>query len=506
MNAKVNIIFFMIAFLFQSCTYLLLNPPQSKKEGVLSDPLVLLGLLTIINNSQCKGNGKFWARNIASQVGASYCVESKLVGSANGADFYLENTLSPSIIDFNSIISEYNTKIYPNMLNSFGPASDIDKDGKIVILTLDIKDGATPSSGFIAGFVDPVNFTADNNRSVSRSNQMEILYMDGAELVKKRNTSLARGEPDPYLATLAHELQHLIRFQYSAGGDPTWVDEGTSEVASDLTGYGPQVDRIKCFKGTGDSACPNEGVQGTSPFNWGGTLQNYAYSYAFMRYLYLASGSTRTEQSNFLLNTLKGTNGNRANSALGLMEVFKLTPSYTGYSGSNPVLNANTSSSNLFTYLFTYFMGRTQGYTDFSSSNTKIVGTSINLSDLHSTTNLKLDYTGSTSKTYTLPSGITDLSFQNNSSNFSGTNSFSPGVVARRQTFSGNPNSYVKSSGTEYITFNPNPSGSSISQSLMDTEEPIVLHEGANCITPQLFLNEVRIRANAKNRYLFPEY
>lgn len=481
---------FIIIFLFQSCTYLAMNPPRPKKTDPFSDPLVVLGLLAILNNAECRGNGKFWVRNISLQTGASYCVDSTFVGTSAGADFYVENSLGTSVLSFPEILSEYSTKIAPKLETAFGPVSDVDGDKKIVILTLDIRDGATASTGFIAGFVDPINFTKDSNRSLIRSNEKEILYMDGNELIKKRSTALGRGEPDPFLATLAHELQHLIRYQHSTGSDPTWIDEGTSEVASDLSGYGPQIDRIKCFKGTSDSAC-TDGIQGTSPFNWSGTLRNYSYSYAFIRYLYLVSGSTEAERNTFFLDTVRGKNGSRANSATGLMEVFKTTPTFTSYTGTGPNLNS-ANTTNLFKFFLSYFLGRSQNYTNFSASNVVIDGTATNLSDLN--THFTLNYSGS----YTLPSGTTDLSFNSNG----GVSLFSPGVVARR--FLPTTGTNTISSGSTYIAFNPSPTGSSISQSILAVEEePIVLHDGANCITPQLFLNEVRTRTHANRRFLF---
>jgi hypothetical protein len=477
--------FIILLILFQSCSYLAVNPPKKNSSGPFDNPLLLLGLLNVINSSSCGKNGNFWVRNITNN--SSYCVNSKLVGSATGADFYVQTGLETGI-DFSVIVNEYNSKISPTLDSTFGKASDVNKDGKIIILTVDILDGGSSSRGFVAGFVDPVNFTEDLQFAKLRSNQMEILYMDGNELATKRKKSLEAGEKDPYLATVAHELQHLIRFPYSLGGDATWIDEGTAEIASDLSGYGPQSDRIICFKG---SACSSLGVQGSSPFSWRSTLENYSYSYALMRYLYLASGSTDAKRKEFLSNTVIGKNNYRGNDALGLMEIFKLSDKYVNKTTSS----IPTDSSTLFRYLLTYFMGRSQGYTNFSSTNVTILGVATSLADVN--TDFPLTYS---TDSFSLPSGTTSLVFVNK---ITSSVTLTPGsVVLKDLPISTSSGAFVKDSST-YIALNPNPSGSSISAGQISSyEEPVTLHEGANCITSNYFFQESRTRSNVR-RYLF---
>jgi hypothetical protein len=500
-----KIILFILIFSFHTCTYLATNPPMSKSSNQFDDPVKLFLLFTILNNSGCSGNGKFWVRDITSKTGSTYCVESNLVASTIGADFYLQKGLSPGI-DFSNVASEFKSKISPALDSAIGVASDINKDGKIVVLTLDIRDGATANSGFVAGFVDPINFTQDNLFSTARSNQMEILYMDGVELAEKRKKSLADGDPDPFLGTIAHELQHLIRFRYSLGGDITWIDEGTSEVMSDIAGFGPQVDRLKCFKGEANSGCTTNpiGVQGTSPFTWGSSLRNYAYSYAFMRYLYYSSGGSSTTRNLFLSYTVQSKNNFRGSDSYSLMEVFKNSSGYINNNGSTYLTSDTTT---MFKRLLTYFMGKSQGYTSFTSSDVFMDGSGISLANVD--TYFPLNYT-----VFTLPSSVTNLKFSATTNG--STASLTPGsVYLRSGTLSTNPlpiagsgPSYIKNGNTDYISLNPAGSGSSISASQYasveaeETEIP-VLHEGVNCISRQLMIREVRARSNAHHRYLF---
>ena len=181
------------------------------------------------------------------------------------------------------------------------------------------------------------------------------------------------------------------------------------------------------------------------------------------------------------------------------MEVFKNSSGYINNNGSTYL----TSDTNImFKRLLTYFMGKSQGYTSFTSSEAFIDGTGISLTDVD--TNFSLNFNNNT---YTLPSGITNLKFSATSNGSTAT--LTPGsAYLRSGTLITNPlpasgGSYVKSS-TDYISLNPAGMGSSISAAqYASEEETLVLHKGANCISPQLLIREVRTRSNANHRYLF---
>ena len=73
-----------------------------------------------------------------------------------------------------------------------------------------------------------------------RSNEEDMLYMDiYPSIINSKN----------FLATMAHEYQHLLQFSYryreQLSQEYTWLDEGISEVSSDISGYGPQTSRLK---------------------------------------------------------------------------------------------------------------------------------------------------------------------------------------------------------------------------------------------------------------------
>lgn len=365
-----NLILQSLAFILSiSCT-------QSKSNASTNETIFNLLTINAIVNSQksCSLANKdnFWVRNLSLSSQASYCVESTLVASSSNMDLYLEKGLSTNL-NYSNIVNAFESNIFPIEKDAFGSPSDINRDGKVSVLILDIKDGATSTSGFVAGFVDPINFYEDNSVYSIRSNQREILFMDGVELLRLRDRDLASGKPDTFLSTLAHEFQHLIRFPYSQGNDDTWIDEGTSEVSSDLAGYGPQTSRLNCFKGDASSSSSCTGGIGStsigspSLFNWTSTLKNYAYSYSFMKYLYENSGIDLTSRNNFFRQSVQGVNGIRATNAYNLMTIFMNAKTF------NPNM-LSSDNKTAFKYIMASFLGQAVGYANL---NTVYLGNTI---------------------------------------------------------------------------------------------------------------------------------
>ena len=122
--------------------------------------------------------------------------------------------------------------IYPTLTGFFGPPPDIDENGKIILLLLNIRD-ANHASQYTAGFFNP----ADQNRGVLRtpgfrrfpihSNEADILYIDTQPL--NPNSEVAHN-------VIAHEFLHLIHWRHDPH-EATWVDEGCAGYASFLCGY-----------------------------------------------------------------------------------------------------------------------------------------------------------------------------------------------------------------------------------------------------------------------------
>ncbi|MFT4605772.1 MAG: hypothetical protein ACI9W4_002516 [Rhodothermales bacterium] len=130
----------------------------------------------------------------------------------------------------------------------FGLPTDVDNSGKTDVLVLDIRDGFDPNTGgaSVQGFVDPNNLSGLNFR--------DMLHLDTFP-------SLAPGQNvNGLYLTAAHEYQHLIRFNYDPS-ELTFVDEGMSEWAEVMTGFGPR--RNTYWANTSELRRPLLGWRGT---------------------------------------------------------------------------------------------------------------------------------------------------------------------------------------------------------------------------------------------------
>ncbi|MGD8781723.1 MAG: T9SS type A sorting domain-containing protein [Ignavibacteria bacterium] len=161
-------------------------------------------------------------------------------------------TVVDNVIDAfdNSTPANSSKGIYTTVTDMFGDCPDVDDDGKIIILILNIRDGYTPSSGsYTAGYFYSVNeysqaYLNQNGYSSYKSNEAEIFYMD----CNPANLTTESGLED-VLSTTAHEFQHMVHWTYHQGttdkpSQPTFFNEGCSQLAPYFCGYGlPDVSR-----------------------------------------------------------------------------------------------------------------------------------------------------------------------------------------------------------------------------------------------------------------------
>ncbi|PKA06032.1 peptidase M30, partial [Leptospira ellisii] len=213
-------------------------------------------------------------------------------------------------------------------------------------------------------------FLPDDVRAGVRSNGGEILYVDSVQLKELAARDVSAGKPDTMLATIAHELQHLIRFQYelpdyvaSRIRDETWLNEGTSEVASDIAGYSPQTNRIQCYRGNVAGVCAR-GVNGASLFGSADFLSivDYSFAYAFLKYLYTVSGSDSERRNDFFRNTVGGTS-QRARDAQSLAQIFLSSSAVSALSPAQKN-DLGLSGETAFVRLFSSFLWLSTGETE----------------------------------------------------------------------------------------------------------------------------------------------
>lgn len=172
--------------------------------------------------------------------------------------------------------------IYPTLTKFFGAPPDIDGNGRIILLLLNIQD-AHGANRYTAGFFNP----ADQQRGLLRnpgfrgfpirSNEAEILYIDTQPL--NPNSERAHN-------VIAHEFQHLLNWRHDAR-EVTWVDEGCAVYASFLCGYSVQ-EHVAAFE-----KMPSISLV-TWPEGNANSLPHYGAAFLWMLYLHEQYGGIGT--------------------------------------------------------------------------------------------------------------------------------------------------------------------------------------------------------------------
>jgi len=139
----------------------------------------------------------------------------------------------------------FDRELYQVATSAFGSESDIDGNGRTIILLTPVVNGLTPrqqcSTSIVTGFffsidLDPV-FRGD-----ARSNQAEVFYAVTADPSGSRGCTIAASKVRQIVpVTFIHELQHMISYHQHVlvrGGsvEETWLNEGMSHLAEELGG------------------------------------------------------------------------------------------------------------------------------------------------------------------------------------------------------------------------------------------------------------------------------
>ena len=258
-----------------------------------------------ITYSSTAGNDyvEFWVLDLRNNT--EYKVSAYKKGESQYAYLYVatdqEDKVSQSLV--NELLSFFDNN-YPRIVSNFGEPPDVDNNGKIVLLLLDIKDDYTDtqSGGFVIGFFDYLHeYSNDTSLMLygRHSNQMDMLFLDTYPTLPSYISNLK--------STLFHELQHAICFNQnhlkeSPPNDlDTWIEEGLSMAAEDMV-MGIQTNRITYYL---SSNFPNTGY---SLIRWCDSsnseknincdvLSNYSLSYLFMQFVRGQAGTDNIYKS-----------------------------------------------------------------------------------------------------------------------------------------------------------------------------------------------------------------
>ena len=192
---------------------------------------------------------------------------------------YKENISSYAL---NKLAQEFDY-YYTSMTNIYGTHSDIDANGKIIILLMDINK--TKGSGNqVLGYFNPSDMHGNNKG--------EILYMD---------LSNANNNTDKAIGTIIHEFQHLINYSYVISGErnemSSWLNEALSESTSILFNKTTAESRINEFNNINYYCFYTWNAPKQRVTNGNGSkvttngLFNYPSASVFMHWLYQKNGS-----------------------------------------------------------------------------------------------------------------------------------------------------------------------------------------------------------------------
>ncbi len=122
--------------------------------------------------------------------------------------------------------------IFSIMWQYFGNPPNVDGDGKLDILLLDVRDGFLLTGSYVAGFFDPNDLTGS-----ATSNKRDLIYIDlYPTIVYEGELTVQNAIP-----TLAHEYQHLIHSNYEGPErEYIFINEGLSELAEIVCGFIPR--------------------------------------------------------------------------------------------------------------------------------------------------------------------------------------------------------------------------------------------------------------------------
>lgn len=149
-------------------------------------------------------------------------IKATIVKETENLIVYVEKgeTYNSSSLD---LACEEFEKYYNKEKSIYGNHTDVDKNGKIIILFLDLNPKYGSSSSILNGYFNPADLID------GQGNNADMLYMDLSGL---------NNNPDYMAGTILHELQHLINYNVNVlenGSEmDVWLNEALSESTSVL--------------------------------------------------------------------------------------------------------------------------------------------------------------------------------------------------------------------------------------------------------------------------------
>lgn len=243
-------------------------------------------------------NDEFYFRNIDEEA---KIIKFLKIGENNTVEIFIEETLKDETITTkgNEIASKFKNEITPIGDEYFGSPSDVDKNGKVTVLIVDLyqryleNGGNSQNSIYTVGFFNPNETLFGNERGY---NFKDILFMDSHIFKVNENT---------FYQTLIHEYQHLINWNERVLQSPDffkvslndlnhelWLNEGLSVSSEHLYNNGFINSYIRKFSANYSNFI--SAITGGDKFiRWDKSQQlaNYTTTYLFLQWLRIHSNS-----------------------------------------------------------------------------------------------------------------------------------------------------------------------------------------------------------------------
>jgi hypothetical protein len=213
--------------------------------------------------------------------------------------------------EYAAFAARFDTLIHPMDSVTFGAPTDIDNNGRTILLFTKAVNERTPANVdyYIGGLTHPRDFKS--TASCAGSNAGEIFYLlvpDSLGTVNGNMNFTKQFVNEVTEATIVHEYQHMINFGRRlamvppAPAEEIWLNEGLSHMAEELlyhrvTGIPPRtnIGRAVIVKDTlpwvkyfyGDFSLYDEYARTTntaSPFRGDDNLETRGATWAFLRY------------------------------------------------------------------------------------------------------------------------------------------------------------------------------------------------------------------------------
>lgn len=199
-------------------------------------------------------------------------IKATIVKETENLIVYVERgeTYNSSSLDF---VCEEFEKYYIKEKSIYGNHTDVDNNGKIIILFLDLNPySSSSSSSILNGYFNPADLID------GQGNNADMLYMDLSGL---------NNNPDYMAGTILHELQHLINYNVNVlenGSEmDVWLNEALSESTSVLFNRTTVNSRNREFNSINYYCFYTWDL----PIN---VFANYPSASVFMNWLYIKSG------------------------------------------------------------------------------------------------------------------------------------------------------------------------------------------------------------------------